>query len=227
MASDPLPLDRLAEIPDPAARAARRPAPPAPAPPAEPSLTRDARRVQTRAAVLLALVWIGVALAVFGARADLAAPGVLAPLAAWTAAGGVGLFVLLRPGARGLPVDVRVVEHALWIVPAVYLAGVAMVAAPAPGVPLTWETVRGCLCISNLMALGPLLGAAVFLRRSLASAPTLRGGAIGALAGLWGTIGVHAHCPVQSVSHLVVAHGLSIAVGAALGAALGRVLGRP
>jgi hypothetical protein len=103
-----------------------------------------------------------------------------------------------------------------------------MLLSPAgPEVPLSWATVRGCLGIANLMALGPLVGAVVFLRRSLTSAPALRGGAVGALAGLWGTIGVHAHCPIQTTSHLVVAHGLSIAAGAAVGAVLGRVLGRP
>jgi hypothetical protein len=227
MAADPLPLDRFAEIPDPAALVARAPAPPAPAPPSDPSPTRDARRRLTRAALVLALAWLSVALAIFGARADLAAPGVMAPLVAWTIAGGLGLFLVMRPGARGLPVDVRVVEHALWIVPAVYLVGVALVAAPVEAVPLSWASVRSCLGLANLMALGPLLGAAMFLRRSFTSAPALRGGAVGALAGLWGTIGVHAHCPCQAMSHLVVAHGLSIVIGAALGAALGRLLGRP
>jgi hypothetical protein len=227
MARDPLPLDQLGEIPDPAAGVARRPAPPSPAPPAEPSPTRDARRRLARAALLLALAWLSVAFAIFGARQDVASPSVIAPLAAWTIAGGLGLFLVMRPGARGLPVDVRVVEHALWIVPAVYLVGVVLLAAPGPEVPLSWATARSCLGLANLMALGPLIGAAMFLRRSFTSAPELRGGAVGALAGLWGTIGVHAHCPVQATSHLVVAHGASIAVGAAVGAALGRLLGRP
>jgi hypothetical protein len=172
---------------------------------------------------VLGLVWLCAALAFFGARADLGAPGVIAPLAAWTVAGGLGLFLVMRPGARGLPADVRVVEHALWIVPAVYLVGVALVSVPAEAP----APARGCLGLANLMALGPLTGAAVVLRRSFTSAPALRGGAVGALAGLWGSIGVHAHCPCQNAAHLVVAHGAPIALGAAVGAVLGRLLGRP
>jgi hypothetical protein len=49
---------------------------------------------------------------------------------------------------------------------------------------------------------------------------------VGALAGLMGSVGVHAHCPVDGISHLLFAHGAAILLGAAAGGALGHLRGR-
>jgi hypothetical protein len=76
------------------------------------------------------------------------------------------------------------------------------------------------------MALGPLVAAALLLRRSFLAAAGWRGAAVGALAGLAGTLGVHAHCPCATVGHLLAAHGPSIAVGAVLGGVFGLARGR-
>ncbi len=139
--------------------------------------------------------------------------------------GGAGVLALvLRRGARGLPGGVRIVQHAVWIVPAAYVLGMVLVAR-GDG-PVTWASVRGCLCLSTLIAVGPLTAAALFLRGSFLSAAGWRGAAVGALAGLAGSIGIHAHCPVQDLGHLLAAHGTAIVVGAAAGGALGRLGGR-
>ena len=224
MSLDPLSLERLDEIPDPLGQVAAA-VPPAKVP-SERAATRAERRIHAWVAVGFALAWLSAAALVFGLRADLTSPSVLVPIAAWLAGGAGILALLLRPRERGLPAGVRAVQHAVWVVPVAYAAGCALVAVPAEG-PLTWASLRGCLAISTLTALGPLTAAALFLRGSFLSAPGWRGAAVGALAGLAGSIGAHAHCPVQTMGHLLAAHGAAIAVGAAAGAALGRAGGRP
>jgi hypothetical protein len=224
---DPISLDAMGEIPDPVAGAPTYDAGPVPAasPPAERSPTRAERRARARVVVAFAALWMGAALAVFGLRSDAPSPGVMAPILAWALSGAAVLLLVLRPRARGLPAGVRVVQHALWVVPVAYAIGVAVFAGPGDG-PLTWDGVRGCMIISTLIAVGPLAAAAVLLRGSFLSAPGWRGAAVGALAGLAGSIGIHAHCPAQGLSHLLAGHGTVIAAGAALGAALGRIGGR-
>lgn len=220
----PISLDALQEVPDPAARVAKAPTPAAVLP-SEPSPTRADRRLRARATVAFVAVWIAAAVVVAGVRPDLGTPGVVMPILAWLAGGALILGLVLRPRARGLPVGVRVVQHAVWVVPAAYVAGVFLVAVPE-GESLTWASMRTCLALSTAMALGPVIGAALFLRRSFLSAPGWRGAAVGALAGLGGSIGVHAHCPCQSLGHLLAAHGAAIGLGAVAGAALGHLGGR-
>jgi hypothetical protein len=147
------------------------------------------------------------------------------PIAVWLAGGAANRGVVLRPRARGLPAGVRAVQHAVWIVPAAYVAGVALVAVPEAE-PLTWASIKSCLAVSALISVGPLAAAALFLRRSFLSAPGWRGAAVGALAGLAGSAGIHAHCACQSLGHLLAAHGAAIALGAVAGATLGRLGGR-
>jgi hypothetical protein len=215
------------DIPDPIATpvAMGGTPPPAPAPPTERSPTRVERRRRGQAALLFGAAWIAAVVAVLGLRPDLASARVAAPIVGWLVAGAVLLRVVLRPGARGLPAGVRAIQHAGWIVPAANALGALIVAEPAEG-PLTWASIRGCLCLSTLIALGPLGAAALFLRGSFLSAAGWRGAAVGGLAGLAGSLGIHAHCPVQGVGHLLAAHGAAIAIGAAAGAALGRAGGR-
>lgn len=227
--SHPAPMDGDAQpwddIPNPLATSAPVAVPPPPTLPTDPSPTRAERRTRAWGALLFGAAWIAVVVAVLGLRPNLASARVALPIAAWLAAGAVVLGVVLRPGPRGLPVGVRAVQHAVWLVPAAYALGAVIVAVPAEG-PFTWASIRACLCLSTLIALGPLAAAAFFLRGSFLSAAGWRGAAVGALAGLSGSLGIHAHCPVQGAAHLLVAHGAAIAIGAVAGAALGRAKGR-
>jgi hypothetical protein len=213
----------MERIPDPAADVARRPAPPAEAP-AEPSPTRVERARILRLGALLALVWLGAVVAAFGLRRDLAALPALGPIVVWTLAIAAGLALLSRPRERGLPAPMRAVQLALAATPALFAAVALLTGAPAA--EISWAGVAPCLAISHLAALGPLAAAALLLRRSLLSASASRGAAVGALAGLAGTVGVHAHCPVGALDHLLAAHGPAIAVGALAGAIFGRRWGR-
>ncbi|APR80368.1 Hypothetical protein A7982_05715 [Minicystis rosea] len=219
------PLDGIDRIPDPAAHVARLPVPPA-TPPTDPSPTRDDRRRLEVIAVAASCLWLGAALCICGVRADIGAPRVIAPLVVWTLTVMIGLVVLLRPWHRGLPAPVRAVQHAIWIVPAVYVGLVIAVGDGASGAPFGRGTVPGCFGLAHLMAVGPLLGAAILLRRSFLSASAWRGAAVGSLAGLAGSLGVHAHCSVPALDHVLLAHGPAILVGAVLGGILGRTRGR-
>lgn len=218
-------IDGMDAIPDPAARVVGRTPPPAIVP-AEPSPTRADRARRSRVITAGAAGWIAALLALTGARPDLASPLVIAPLAAWTLACVIGLRLVLRPRDRGLPPGVRVVEHALWIVPALYVISAIAMSAANGDPPFAWSSVGACLTLTGVMSLGPLAAAALLLRGSFLSASTRRGAAVGALAGLTGSIGIHLHCPDASLGHLLAAHGPSIALGAILGAVLGRMRGR-
>jgi hypothetical protein len=176
-------------------------------------------------ALAFAGAWVAAGAVGFGLRPDLVSAGVIGPIAAWTLCGAVVLGVVLRPRARGLPVGVRALQHALWTVPAAYVAGAAIVNVPSSD-PITWASIRGCLGTTTALTVGPLIAAALFFRGSFLSAPGWRGAAVGALAGLAGSIGIHAHCPKQALWHLLVAHGTAILAGAATGAGLGAIGGR-
>jgi hypothetical protein len=223
MAADPISLERLAEIPDPAVVSASAPIPP-PRTPAEPSLTRADRRRRSVAAVVFGVAWAVAVTITVGLRPDIGSPGVIAPAIAWLLGGGVVLVMVLRPGARGLPAGVGLVRHALWVVPALYALVALIVAGPelprgcSPG---------GCVLFAVAVSMGALAALAFVLRGTFLSAPGWRGAAVGALAGLAGSVGAHAHCPVQCLDHIVEAHGASIVLFAAAGAVLGRIGGRP
>jgi hypothetical protein len=225
MASEPASLDRLFEIPDPAAhltRSAGAPATPVEAPKV-PSPTRAERARRIAVAVVGAAAWLVTVVAVAGVRPDIGSMGVMAPIGAWLAVGAVSLVAVLARRDRGLPAGLRVVQHALWIVPTAYVIVAAIISTPSP-VPLANRP--GCMIPAAAIALGALMVAALALRGSFFSAAGWRGAAVGALAGLLGTIGVHAHCPAQDLSHLLLAHGTPILLFALAGAALGRIGGR-
>ena len=219
------PLEGMGDIPDPISAGALPGAVPPATPPAERSLTRDERRARARVVAAFAVLWMGAALALFGVRSDVGSLGVLAPMAAWALCGAAILGLVLVPRTRGLPAGVRVVQAAIWVVPVAYAVGAVVIAGPGDE-PLTWGTVRGCMSLSTVMALGPLGAGALLLRGSFLSAPGWRGAAVGALAGLAGSIGIHAHCPCQGITHLLMAHGTVIVAGVLAGAALGRLGGR-
>ena len=127
------------------------------------------------------VVWLAAAVLVFGLRPDLASMVAMAPIVVWLGEwGGSPRALVLRPRARGLPAGVRVVQHAVWLVPAAYALGAVLVAAPAEGPLHLRESIRGCLAISALIAVGPSTAAALFLRGSFLSAPGWRGAAVGA-----------------------------------------------
>ncbi|MEP7125904.1 MAG: NrsF family protein [Byssovorax sp.] len=224
-APDPISLDDFAAIPDPARGLGARPTPAAP-PPGDPSPTRAERRRRNLVAAGFGLSWVVFLVAHLGLRGNIADAGLLASLGLWTLLAVGGLALALRTDARGLPPSLRVVQIVLLGVAALYVVGVLVRDATAPNVPIHWSNVIGCLSWAHLLAVGPLLVAALVFRRSFLSFPAWRGAVVGAACGLGGAIGIHTHCVVETASHVLVAHGLVIAVSALLGAALGARAGR-
>lgn len=202
------------------------PAPEAPPPPAGPALTRDQRARRLRAATVLSAAWVIAFAVLLGIRPDAAQPPVAAQIGAWSVAVPFGLLVALRTTASGFPPGVRAVAIGLAVLAALF-AGLAQLPADGQKADLSLDTVRGCATMAAVFALPPAVLAALVLRRGLLNAPALRGAMVGAVCGLSGAVGIHTHCQVVSASHVLVAHGLSIAAGALLGALLGARFGRP
>lgn len=226
-APDPFSIDDFASIPDPASGIGMRPTPPPPPiPPGAPSPTRAERRRRNLVAVGFAIAWVVFLVWRLGLRGNIGDAGLLASLSLWTVVGAGGLALALRPNARGLPPSLRAVQLILLALAALYVVGVLVRDATAPSVPIRWLNIAGCLSWANLLAVGPLVVAALILRRSFLSFPAWRGAVVGAACGFGGAIGIHAHCAVETASHVLVAHGSAIVIAAVLGAILGARQGR-
>lgn len=222
--SDPT-LEKLKEIPDPAAILGERPAP-EPKIPAEPSPTRQNRRLHALIALGVALAWTSYVLFHLGTRPDLGAVHVFLPLLLWKASALVALLLVFWRGARGLPPSVHVVQTVAIALPLLFLGIAALVAGAEHPTPFTWSTLSPCIAWSGIAAAGPLLVAALLLRRSFLSAPLWRGAAVGAVCGLTASALIHAHCSAPGLSHVLMAHGFPVVSGALLGALLGALGGR-
>jgi hypothetical protein len=224
-APEPVSLDDFGSIPDPAGGLTSRPTP-APTPPDDPSPTRDQRRRRNLIAVGFGVAWVVSLVWRLGVRGNIGDAGLLTSLGLWTLLGVGGLALALRPNARGLPPSLRAVQIILLALAALYDGGVLVRDAAAPSVPIRWANIVGCLSWAHILAIGPLVVAAMIFRRSFLSFPAWRGAVVGAACGLGGAIGIHAHCAVETASHVLVAHGMVIVISALLGAVLGARQGR-
>ncbi len=216
----------FSDIPDPVRDGAPR-APPEPPPAplhASPTRSESARR---RGIVIgLCLVWIAaLVVLVLGLRPDLLRAPVIVQLSAWTLALPLCLFVALSPRSSGFPPGVVALRSTLLGLLALFV-GLALVPLTGVEAQPTIATIGGCLSFAMLLALPPLVGAALVLRSAFVNAPVLRGALVGAVCGLAGSIGIHSHCPVVTASHVLVAHGLPLLLCAALGALFGLRRGR-
>lgn len=215
-------LEGLAEIPDPAAALADRPGP-EPVVPAERSPSRRERRLRIAAGAGLAIAWL--ALVASEAGLHLGSPTTVRQLALWAVAGAIALALTVR-WSRRRPAGVSTLRAVVAGVFTAFVAGALMSPSTGSETPLAWASTQPCASLALLFAAGPLVAAGVLARRAFVSAPAWRGAALGAVCGLAGSLGVHAHCPLSSAGHVIVAHGLSIALGAGLGAAFGATRGR-
>lgn len=214
------------DIPDPLRAAAPRPPPEPPPAPVEASPTRRESARRRVVTIGLCLVWIAAfVVLVLGLRQDLLRPPVILQLSAWTLALPLGLFVALSPRSSGFPPGVVALRSTLLGLLALFV-GLAIFPVAGLEAPTTVATIGVCLSFAMLLALPPLVGAALVLRRAFVNAPALRGALVGAVCGLAGSIGIHSHCPVVTVSHVLVAHGLPLVLFAGLGALFGLRRGR-
>lgn len=219
-------LDRFSDIPDPLRSGAVRVPPPPIAIGEEAAPTRGQAAVRRWLAVAASAGWIGAMLAlVLGLRPDLGQPRVVVQLAVWSLGLPLGLAVALRPGKRGWPPGPMALRLGLGLLALVFV-GLALLPVQGIEAPLTVRTVGMCLSFAFVLALPSLAGAILVLRSAFVNAPALRGAVVGAVCGLAGAVGIHAHCPVVSHSHVLLAHGLPIFVLAGVGAVFGVLRGR-
>jgi hypothetical protein len=213
----------LGDIPDPAAAIAPSGVP-SPEPPAERSPTRAERRRRNVLLGIVGVAWVVGLAWFFGFRGDLARPGVFVSLGAMCVAVALGFSVQVRGDERGLPARVGTVRVAGASAALLFL--IVVVATSTSDPPFSWSNTAGCILAACILATGPLAAAAASMRRTFLNAPALRGAAIGAVCGLAGSTGIHAHCAIPTSGHVLIAHGFPIVLGTALGALLAAVRGR-
>jgi hypothetical protein len=176
-----------------------------------------------RAALVSSLCWLSTHLVVFGLRHDFRQlpPAYLgshigAPLVLALAS----LYVATRPGRWGLgPPRLWVATLALggpltfWV-----LGAITPSEGPSVHDAQPW---LGALVCSDLMLLWmsvPLFAAAVALRRAFAATALWRSALVGSSIGLASGVTINLHCANVEPFHLVIGHGLPIALAALLGA---------
>lgn len=220
-------LERLEEIPDPIGAL---PSAPQELPRGLAERLRETRAptrsewTRRRALALLAAVGSGAGwLAALGVRPDV---GTLPStyVVAWVALplllGVIALASSVRPGRSGVGHPVLVMRVLLVALPIV-VGALALVLPEPPTVaaaPSFFRALAACFNATVLVALLPILLAALALRHGFAAGARLRGALLGAAAGLFATTVLNAHCPLVDQLHLVLGHALPVAVAATIGA---------
>jgi len=178
------------------------------------------------AGLAVAIAWIAYMTLSVGLRSDLTSPMVGVPLALISVGGAICFWFVARSGARGLPHAVRVLQVFLILAPVGFVLSVLPALLSAPRAPFRWGPAISCGAYAVQMAVVPLIVAAAIFRRTMVGSALWRGALIGALCGLSAALAIHAHCGMPEVMHVLLSHGLPIALGALLGALLGVVGGR-
>lgn len=188
-----------------------------------------ARRL-TSVAVVLA-VWLGVAYAMTGRRADwedLSPSYALGTILALVAAAIVLSTAGLSRGRAmlGPPVSVQL---ALALGVPVLLAGWSLFVPIAASSSFPCSTEGEALRLSpmcgamSVALAAPMLAALLWLRRGTpAATPTLTGACLGAAAATWAHLVLHAHCPTAHPLHVLVGHALPLVPVMLAGALVGR-----
>jgi hypothetical protein len=221
---DSVPLERLADIPDPFAKGAL--GPPhggTPRPDHSPSRSglRARRAVAAGCAIayeLALLAWLGMSPDLGTQSALVVVSGLLAPLVA--AALALGAAVRRGPNGLGEPVA-RLAS--LVVAPALLFDFAAIVSAPYPNDGSGfWRGALGCMLKTALLAAGPLALGVVAFRRAFASASALRASAFGVACGAISAATLSLSCPHRAALHVIVGHGTMLIAAGLLGALLGR-----
>lgn len=204
--------------------------PPLPALPREEAPTRS--RVRTRRLIALAatMAWLALSISGFGVRRDhadfttaylIGSPAVLAIVCSGA------LYVALSGGRRGVG-SARWKQTAalLWIAAAFAASSVWVESGPNSVIPAgaMSASARIALCggVATLLAAVPLGVAVWALRRAFPLDPGVRGAVVGACCGLAAASVTHLTCPVATVGHVLIAHGMPILLGAWAGWVAGR-----
>lgn len=184
------------------------------------------RRATVAAAGGLALA-VGLVLAAFGARPDLAA----------TLTSGAGLLkfiggpmiaaAALHLGCRLSRPGLRPLADGATLALAAGAAALAMIAVAsaghAPPLAAMLRMAPDCSLSIVAVSLAPLAAALVALRAGAPERPALAGAAAGLGAGALGAVAYAVQCPADDPAFVVLAYGAALALSAAIGAAAGRL----
>ncbi len=222
-------LDRLADIPDPAAGLAAVPLPPRRFDPPAHAPTRVRVRAGRTYAFVAALAYTAILLALFNKRADLfSVPGrtllleAAIPLAACALAFAIGV----APGRSGVGESRGMLVGAAIAVPALFAVTTCLV-GPADFDPEPfWGHGLRCLLVTGLFTLGPLGLAAWAFRGAFVASAGWRSAALGVAAASLGATAMSLICSTGSPAHVLVGHGGMMIVAGLVGAALGSRLAR-
>lgn len=214
--------DLLNDLPDPFAEALARPLPAPPAAAAlPPAKTRDAVGRLRLAALLAAISYEGLLLAITGLRSDLgAAPRaalallVVSPLIA----GGLALYAASRTSS-GASVPARV---AGWTALAASIFAAGAVVAEGSGHAGHAASVWPCVLMTLLLGAGPLALGLFAFRGAFATGAPARSAALGVACGALAASTLALECAGGGFTHLLVGHGAGMAAGGLAGLALSR-----
>jgi hypothetical protein len=228
-------LTSFDDVPDPLARSSHPEADARRSVLRLPRLEAAPERATVRRRRLVALAasaaWIGAHLFIYGVREDLAelpalylSAQVLLPFVVGT----ISLFVAFASGRLGLGAKIGFVSALAILGPATF-ALIALGAPPPHLVPDEAGSLLGifvCFDITVAWAAIPLLAAALTLRGAFPTASRWRSALVGAGAGLFAGATMNLHCSNIAPVHVLLGHGLPVAIAALVGALVLAALAR-
>jgi hypothetical protein len=229
--NDDFDLDRIRDVPDPLEGAGAWPLPPRPAGPAvlPPSPTRAAvaalRTKALVAAVVYELVWI----AVMNKRADLSTlppARLLFELGVPLAASLLALAAAVGSGKDGLGEPKGKLMTLALLSPAIFVASTLFVSPADVDTDGFWAHAVRCLLWTGLYSAGPLVLAAWAFRHAFPASPAWRTAALGLACGAIGAATMSLVCSVGSPAHVLVGHGGIMLLAGIAGALVGRRFGQ-
>jgi hypothetical protein len=174
--------------------------------------------------IAVSLAYAGALLAYMTVRGDLAVlpPGwVIGFGAAWALSFGALLYLAMVPRRGAVMPRWRHAGVAAAVAALLFLvAGYFLEGRPGAELPVLSRETAVCLRTGALTALVPVVLGALLLRRAMPVGARWTAAALGAAGGSLGGLLLHLHCPLTDGSHVAVAHGGVVLLGAAVAALL-------
>jgi hypothetical protein len=172
----------------------------------------------------VALVYQGVWLLLLGHRVDLAdasRAGLAIRLGVPFATTALALGGAIRGSVFGLDESSRRLGVLIAASVAVFGVGTAMTAAADTQGALFWSQTLSCMRITCALAMVPLAVAVWAFRHSFVVSSRWHGASVGVAAGALAATTMRLICANDGLGHVLLAHGIMMAVGAAAGAVFG------
>jgi hypothetical protein len=222
-------LHRILDIPDPLENVARAALPPQRPQRLDRSLTHTQVARSRITALIVAVLYEAVWLAMLNKRGDLAsvprttfALEIAAPLVA----AALAIAAATGPGAHGIGQPKARLTTLVLSSPALFALATLLLAPADVDEEFFWPHALRCFLLTSLFAAGPLVLAVWSFRHSFVAVPAWRTAALGLACAALGAVTMSFLCSVGSAPHVLVGHGGVLLVGGAIGAALGGRFGR-